>query len=94
MKQILTGLFVVLMLVGCGSKQEAIEKIVYRDKECPTPKTKPEFTPYEAIVLEINGVEYYAFPKSEALKVVTNWISYKEWAETNYTLLKKEEAKK
>ena len=49
MKQVLTGLFVVLMLVGCGSKQEAIEKIVYRDKECPTPKTKPEFTPYERL---------------------------------------------
>lgn len=87
------AVIMVLLLTGCATKQPVVEKIVYRDKECPAPKQKPEFTPYEALVLEINGEEYYAFPKSEALKLVTNWISYREWAEANYLLIKIEEPK-
>lgn len=86
-------ILITLLITGCSTTQPVVEKIVYRDKECPVPKQKPEFTPYEALVLEINGEEYYAFPKSEALKLVTNWISYREWAEANYLLIKIEDPK-
>lgn len=78
-----------LMFIGCGSTQPLVPEIRYIEKECPTPKDKPEFTPYEAVVLEINGEEYYAFPKSEAVKMITNWVSYKSWAEANFKLMEK-----
>jgi hypothetical protein len=51
------------------------------------------FVKYEAVILEINGEEYYAFPKSEAIKLSTNWVSYRSWAEANYNLIKKEDIK-
>jgi len=88
---IIVAIILIVVLSGCSQKQDTLEKIVYRDKECPTPKIKPIFKEYEMIVLEINGKEYYALQKSEAIKMSTNWISYKQWAEANYLLIKKEE---
>ena len=82
-------LLLVLILTGCGSTQPLVPEVRYLEKECPTPKAQPEFIPYEAIILEINGEEYYALPKSEAVKLGTNWISYKSWAETNFKLMEK-----
>ena len=87
----IVSILIISTLSGCSQKQDIIEKIVYRDKECPTPKIKPIFKEYEMVILEIDGVEYYALQKSEAIKMSTNWISYKKWAEANYLLIKKEE---
>lgn len=88
--KIFIAFIALLLLTGCSQKLPIQEKIVYRDKQCPTPRPKPDFIKYQALILEINGEEYYAFPKSEAIKLVTNWVSYREWAEANYELIKVE----
>ncbi len=85
---IILGTVIFLSFVGCAQKQPVITKIVYRDKQCPTPKIKPVFKEYKMVILKINGTEYYALQKSEAVKMATNWISYREWAEANYLLIK------
>jgi len=85
--KIFLGFLVLLILTGCAEKVPVQTKIEYRYKECPTPKIKPIFKEYEMVILKINGEEYYALQKSEAIKMSTNWISYKEWAESNYILL-------
>jgi hypothetical protein len=93
MKYILT-LAIMFMFTGCWwDKDPIVPEIRYITKECPTPKPKPVFVKYEAVILEINGEEYYAFPKSEAIKLSTNWVSYRSWAEANYNLIKKEDIK-
>lgn len=84
----LSLLLVSSLFTGCGPKEIPI-RTVYVEKECPTPKTKPIFTEYNVLILEIDGEEYYAFPKVDAIKLATNWISYREWAESNYNLIKK-----
>jgi len=83
-----------IILTGCAEKQPVQIKTVYVEKKCPVPKEKPKFQDYEMVILSINGVEWYAMQKSEAIKMSLNWISYKEWAEANYLLLKKVKPKK
>jgi len=78
----------VIFLTGCNNVQPVVTKVVYRDKQCPVPRPKPSFTKYEVLILKINNKEFYALQKSEAIKLITNWISYKSWAEANYNLMK------
>jgi hypothetical protein len=78
---------------GCSSKSPIVVEKEYIEKECPTPLPKPNFDKYKVIILEINGEEYYALPKADAVTLVTNWVSYKNWAESNYILMKKEDVK-
>jgi len=86
MKYIILAL-IPLLFTGC-IKDLTIDT-QYQNKECPKPKPKPEFTPYEVVIMEINGEEYYALPKSEATKMITNWISYQEWSEANAKMMLK-----
>lgn len=88
LKHIMILLLISVFFTACVSTQPVITKVVYRDKQCPAPKPKPNFTKYEVLMLKINGKEFYALQKSEAIKLITNWISYKSWAETNYNLMK------
>lgn len=81
---------ILINLVGCsGVEPQAITKIEYVQRECPKPLNPPEFMSYEPVILEINSEVYYAVPKSEGIKMSTNWISYKEWSEGNYRLMLK-----
>jgi len=86
-------LYLIMMLIailftGCNNVQPVITKVVYKEKQCPAPRPRPSFTKYEVLILKINGKEFYALQKSEAIKLITNWISYRSWAETNYNLMK------
>lgn len=88
MKKIYLVVIIAILLTGCNNVQPVVTKVQYRDKQCPVPKQKPDFTKYEVLILKINDKEFYALQKSEAIKLITNWISYKSWAETNYNLMK------
>ena len=78
-----------ILLTGCNNVQPVQVKTVYIKQQCPIPKVKPIFQDYEMVILNINGIDWYAMQKSEAIKMSLNWISYKEWAEANYKLLSK-----
>lgn len=82
------GLVSSFILSGCTSKEPVvITKIEQVQKECPSPKKKPEPIDYQFRMIELDGVMYYSLTREEALKLGASWISYRSWAETNYKLM-------
>ena len=78
---------IVIIFSGCVTAQPDITNTVYIKKQLPVPLKKPKFEKYNVIILNINGIDYYALQKADALKLIINWVSYKKWAEGNYKLL-------
>ena len=77
----------ILVFSGCATVQPDVTNTVYIKKQLPVPLKKPKFEKYNVIILNINGIDYYALQKADALKLILNWVSYKKWAEGNYKLL-------
>ena len=88
-------------LSGCWpcpepEKPEPVEpKVITETKyvKVPFPKTqdKPKFVEYEMNLGNLNGTDYYFMTVPAGATLNSNWIVYKDWAETNYnTLIKLE----
>jgi len=88
---------ITILFSGCSVKMkeaEVITKIEQVQKICPSPLTKPQFIPYETQIIEIDGKVYYAVSREDGLILSSNWISYKNWAETNYKLMSESQCSK
>jgi len=72
-------------------------------KECPEPKViveykyikpktikvrkKPKFDKYNVNEVEFRGKRYFMMDYNNASIMLSNWLSYKDWAENNYNIL-------
>jgi len=101
LKQIVHLIALIILVVsfsGCWScpEPEPVEpKVITETKyiKVPFPKTqdKPEFIEYEMNLGNLNGTDYYFMTIPSGATLNSNWIVYKDWAETNYkTLIKLE----
>lgn len=84
-------LILVFSFTGCGKCPEApvVEKLVYLKRPLPDLPKKPKGDVYTGLKIMFNGQEYVAFPKVDAAILNSNWISYKNWCETNEAILLK-----
>ena len=93
MKQIsLLTLSIILGFSLSGCKDECKPKLqtkyVYIKQPVPTLPKKPKARKYKTIMVNFEGVDYYAQTKADGAVMASNWKSYKIWAETNNKILK------
>ena len=92
MKQIAL-LLVLVVLVGSftGCSKVPLPQIkteyVYLDKPMPKIPKKPIPTKYNPILVNFNGVDYFAVERTEGAIMITNWESYRIWSETLHSIL-------
>lgn len=82
----------VLSLSGCGQKcpePEVITKIVEVKQEIPDIQGKPVAQPYDVLMINFDGVDYYAMTLADGAIMASNWTSHENWANTNYKILLK-----
>lgn len=67
---------------------EVIVKTEFIKRPLATISEKPKFVPYQMIMVNFNGDDYYAIPRVDGNILKTNWLQYQDWAVGNYKMLK------
>ena len=77
-------------LTGCHECPEpkVVTEYKYLKVAMPKVQDKPQFIDYEIKAVNFNGEDYYFMRRLQGNIMLNNWNSYKDWSETNYSILK------
>lgn len=83
-------LILVISISGCSKCPEPEVVTEYKYLKIPLPNIpdKPLFVKYNMFEANFNGDDFYVIPRNDGAILSSNWESYKDWAETNYKILK------
>jgi len=77
-------------LTGCHECPEpkVVTEYQYLKVAMPKVQDKPQFIEYDLKAVNFNGGDYYFMGRVQGNIMLNNWNSYRDWAETNYSILK------
>lgn len=79
---------ILIFITGCAEKEIVVKKeILYIHTVIPEVQSKPEFIPYQAAIVKMDGKKYYLIDEDSGLIMVDNYQRFKLWSMQNYILL-------